>query len=244
MTDSPKATPHTPDESREIELEFTNAPNMLTLTRIFAVPLVVGLLFKKEPNYDMAASLVFGAAAITDYFDGYIARSRQLITVYGKLMDPLADKFLVVSSLVMLQYMDRIHPLVVMLLICRELAITGLRALASAEGVIIAASGGGKWKTAVQMVAIPFMMVKQGLWGIPLFEIGQVLLYLSLVQSLWSAKDYVVDFFKAFAEARKLKSRERRAVREARIKSRSERLAAKASRTQHEHSKAKGSAQP
>lgn len=217
----------TKNEPRELELEFTNAPNLLTLTRILAVPLVVALLFKRDPDYDLAASLIFGAAAITDYFDGYIARTRQLITVYGKLMDPLADKFLVVSSLVMLQYMERIHPVVVILLICRELAITGLRALASAEGVVIAASGGGKWKTAVQMVAIPFMMVKQGVWGIPLFRIGEVLLYLSLVQSLWSAKDYVVDFFKAFAEARKQKSRERRAVREARIQSRSNRLAAK-----------------
>lgn len=227
----PESLPKTLNESlhepRELELEFTNAPNLLTLTRILSVPLVVGLLFKNEPNYDLAAALVFGAAAITDYFDGYIARTRQLITVYGKLMDPLADKFLVVSSLVMLQHMGRIHPIVVILLICRELAITGLRALASAEGVEIAVSGGGKWKTAVQMVAIPFMMVKQGLWGIPLFEIGQVGLYLSLVQSLWSAKDYIVAFFKAFAEARKLKSRERRAVREARIKSRSQRLAAK-----------------
>ncbi len=72
------------------------------------------------------------------------------------------------------------------------------------------------------------MMVKQGLWGLPLFKIGEVLLYMSLVQSLWSAKDYVVDFFKAFAEARRLKSREKRALREARIQARSQRLAAKA----------------
>jgi CDP-diacylglycerol--glycerol-3-phosphate 3-phosphatidyltransferase len=124
-------------------------------------------------------------------------------------MDPLADKFLVVSCVIMLQELHRIHPVVVMLLICRELAITALRALASAEGVIIDASRGAKWKTATQMLAIPLMMIKPGIFGIPLFAIGEVLLYVSLGISLWSAVDYMIDFFRALREKRRAKKKAR-----------------------------------
>lgn len=194
------------------DLKFNTTPNILTLIRMAFVPVVVGLLLIKEPTWDLVAAIAFGFASITDYFDGYIARSTKQVTVYGKLMDPLADKFLVVSSLVMLQDLGRIHPIVVMLLICREIAITGLRALASAEGMIIAASPSAKWKTITQMVAIPLLMVKQGLWGIPLFQAGEVLLYVSLGISLWSAVDYIVDFFKAFKASRKQSRLRRRGV--------------------------------
>ncbi len=209
-------------------MRFTTTPNLLTLVRMAFVPVVVGILFLRDPFWDLIAALVFAAASITDYFDGYLARTQKSETVYGKLLDPLADKFLVVSSLVALQELERIHPVIVMVLICRELAITGLRALASAEGVVIGASPTAKWKTATQMVAIPFLMVKQGLWGIPLFRIGEWLLYISLAISLWSAKDYIVDFFRAAKEQRKRKARERRLAREARIAARSARIEARA----------------
>ena len=165
-------------------------------------PLVVGLLFIKEPFWDLTAAILFGVASITDYFDGYIARVQKSVTVYGKLMDPLADKFLVVSCLVMLQHLGRIHPIVVMVLICRELAITALRALASAEGVIISASGSGKWKTATQMLAIPLIMIDRTVVGVSLFKVGQALLYISLFISLWSAVDYMIDFFRALQKKR------------------------------------------
>lgn len=178
------------------ELQFTNAPNLLTLGRVILVPVVVALLFVREPAYDFAASMVFAVASITDYFDGYLARRQKLITVYGKLMDPLADKFLVVSCLIMLQQLGRVHPVVNMLLICRELGITSLRALASAEGVVIAASTGAKWKTTFQMVAIGILIGYPFVESVPLEPIGQVLLYLSLALSLISAKDYAVDFFR------------------------------------------------
>jgi len=178
---------------------------------------VVAALFKRNEAWDLAAALIFGAASITDYFDGYIARKQQVVTLYGKLLDPLADKFLVVSALIMLQELGRIHAVIVMLLICREMAITGLRALASAEGVIIPASSSAKWKTATQMVAIPFLMVKQGLWGIPLYQVGEVLLYISLAISLWSAKDYAVDFFRGARAARKARTEAKRLTKEAKI---------------------------
>ena len=198
------------------ELNFTNTPNLLTLSRMAFVPLVVFCLFMKTPQWDFLAALLFTIASITDYLDGYIARKQKIETVYGKLMDPLADKFLVVSALVMLQELGRIHPVVVILLICREMAITGLRALASAEGFVIGASASAKWKTAAQMVAIPFLMLQHGLFGIPVYPAGTALLYISLAISLWSAKDYIVDFFRAVAAKRKVKAEERRQKRLAR----------------------------
>lgn len=213
------------------DLTFNTVPNRLTLLRMAFVPVVVGLLFLREPQWDLVAGIAFGVASVTDYLDGYIARSRKLVTIYGKLMDPLADKFLVVSSLIMLQELGRIHPVVVMILICRELAITGLRALASAEGVIIAASEGAKWKTATQMVAIPLIMIRERLFGVPFYPIGMALLYLSLGMSLWSAKDYVVAFFKAMKESRKNRAHERKLVREARRAARAARLAEKTARS-------------
>ncbi|OFZ21737.1 MAG: CDP-diacylglycerol--glycerol-3-phosphate 3-phosphatidyltransferase [Bdellovibrionales bacterium GWB1_55_8] len=197
------------------ELTFRTTPNFITLARIAFVPVVVGLLFLNDPIWDLVAALTFGIASFTDYLDGYIARKSKTITVYGKLLDPLADKFLVVSSLVMLQHLGRIHVVIVILLICRELAITGLRALASAEGVIIPASSSAKWKTATQMVAIPLLMVKTDLLGIPFFSIGTALIYISLAISLWSARDYVADFFVGMKEKRRIalekkKTREKR----------------------------------
>ena len=195
------------------------------------VPLVVGLLFINTDKSDLWAGWLFAVASITDYFDGYLARRQKVVTVYGKLMDPLADKFLVVSALIMLQHLGRIHPIVVILLICREMAITGLRALASAEGVIIPASSSAKWKTATQMVAIPFIMARN-LWGIPVYTLGMTLLYISLAISLWSAKDYVVDFFRAIKKSREMKAIEKKNARQARLASRAARLAKKAKRGQ------------
>lgn len=200
------------------ELTFNTTPNMLTLLRFAFVPLVVFFLFLPQKQMTWIATTLFIIAAITDFFDGYLARSRQQVTIYGKLMDPLADKFLVVSSLVMLQYLGRIHPTVVILLICRELAITGLRALASAEGVIIAASESAKWKTATQMIALPLIMLQAPgeapLGGIPFYPLGMGLLYLSLGMSLWSAKDYVVAFFRALKETQRLRRQQRKLNRQ------------------------------
>ena len=194
------------------ELKFNTLPNQLTAVRMVFVPIVVTLLYMKTFQTDVMAAVAFSIAAITDYFDGKIARETKSITIYGKLMDPLADKFLVVCSLIMLQEMGRIPSIVVMVLVCRELAITGLRALASAEGVIIDASSGGKWKTLTQMFAIPWLMVNPGLFGIPLFKMGTVLLYISIGMSLWSALQYVLGFFAGL----RVRAKERRKLRKLR----------------------------
>jgi CDP-diacylglycerol--glycerol-3-phosphate 3-phosphatidyltransferase len=212
-------------------MTFNTTPNQLTLVRMAFVPVVIACLFQEDRFWHWIAAFAFSAAGITDYFDGYIARTQKVVTVYGKLMDPLADKFLVVSALVMLQHLGTIHPLIVIVLICREIAITGLRALASAEGVIIPASGGAKWKTLVQMFALPFLMAPYDWMGIPFRIGGMTLMYLSLGISLWSAKDYVVDFFKGLRESRASRALERKHAREARLASRAARMAAKAARS-------------
>ena len=188
------------------QLTFDTAPNRLTLLRILAVPAVVYFLTWRTLKGDSIACAAFIAAAITDWFDGYLARTTKAITIYGKLMDPLADKFLVVATLIMLLTLGRIDPYVVMLLICREMAITSLRALASAEGVIIAAGSGGKWKAALQMVGIPFLILNIKLWDtIDCKLVGIVLIYVSIFLSLTSALTYSLDFFRGLREKLKAK---------------------------------------
>lgn len=211
------------------QLTFHTTPNYLTLLRVIMVPAVILALFQKTPLGDFLAAVFFGVAGITDYFDGYLARKYKIETVYGKLLDPLADKFLVICSLIMLQHLNRMSPVVVMVLVCRELTITGLRALASAEGVIVSASAGGKWKTAIQMTAIPCLMIGDA-FGIPFFSIGMCLTYLSLAFSLWSAKDYIVDFFRGLKVASAIRKERRIQKKIARQKKRELRLKSKLQR--------------
>ena len=182
-------------------LTFDTPPNRLTLLRMLAVPAVIYFLSQRNATNDIIACVVFALAAITDWFDGYLARAYEAVTIFGKLMDPLADKFLVVGTLVMLQHLNRIHPYLVIVLICREMGITSLRALASAEGVIIPAGTGGKWKAALQMVAIPFLIIYVKIFDfISCDTVGTVLMYISVALSLTSASTYVWDFFKGLKE--------------------------------------------
>lgn len=178
-------------------LTFDTVPNRLTVLRMFCVPGVVYCMSRQIFNFDIAAAVLFSLAAITDYFDGHIARTYKTVTIFGKLMDPLADKFLVLGALIMLQQLGRTHYLLVMILIFREMAITSLRALASAEGVIIAAGTGGKWKAALQMVAIPFLIIDRTLFTyFDCHFIGMILLSISVGLSLTSAASYAWDFYK------------------------------------------------
>ena len=131
-----------------------NAPNVLTMLRIVAVPVVVVALLVETPEGDVIAAAVFALAALTDGLDGYIARRRREITTFGQLMDPLADKLLVTAALVSLVSLGRLAAWVAMVIIAREFAVTGLRSLAAERGVVIAASWLGKLKTALQVAAI------------------------------------------------------------------------------------------
>ena len=135
-----------------------NLPNVLTLLRILLVPVLVVVLLGETENGDLWAAIVFGLASATDAMDGYLARSRNAITSFGKLMDPIADKLLIIAALVSLVSLDRLAAWVAMVIIARELTVTVTRMQATQHGLIIASSWWGKAKTIVQVAAIFFLI--------------------------------------------------------------------------------------
>jgi CDP-diacylglycerol--glycerol-3-phosphate 3-phosphatidyltransferase len=138
-----------------------NVPNVLTVLRILLVPVLVVALLDETPNGDLLAAIVFAVASLTDAVDGYLARSRQWVTNFGKLMDPVADKLLVIGALVALVSLDRLAAWVAMVIIAREFAVTALRMAATAEGVVVPANTFGKAKTVLQ-VGMVFALIVAG----------------------------------------------------------------------------------
>jgi CDP-diacylglycerol--glycerol-3-phosphate 3-phosphatidyltransferase len=191
---------------RPLRQELTDLPNVITLARIGLIPLILILVDNNSPGRSAVAAIVFIVAAVTDALDGYLARRMNLVTVVGKFLDPLADKLIVLATLVWLVAAGRVPAWLVVLLMSRELAITGLRAIASSRGLVIAAGAGGKTKTALQLVGISFLLVHFR-YPIVLFdftldfhEVGIYVLYLSLAMSLISAFEYFKFFARAAAE--------------------------------------------
>jgi CDP-diacylglycerol--glycerol-3-phosphate 3-phosphatidyltransferase len=175
-------------------------PNLLTGYRFAIVPV---LLFLLQPGRgDIVALLAFFlflSGALTDLADGYLARKHGIESVLGKLMDPLADKMLVATPLIMLIPMDRIPAWVSLLIISRELAVTGLRGLAAASGIIVSASGLGKIKSVFQYTALCVLIFPATFLPIPfLHDLGRVILYVSLLLTLWSGFDYFVRLQKIY----------------------------------------------
>lgn len=175
-------------------------PNLLTAYRFAIVPV---LLFLLQPSRDnllaLCAFFLFLSGALTDLADGYLARKYQIVSVLGKLMDPLADKMLVATPLIMLIPMGRIPAWVSLLIISRELAVTGLRGLAAASGIVVSASGLGKVKSVFQYTALCVLIFPAALEPIPhLHDIGRVILYVSLVLTVWSGIDYFVKLQKIY----------------------------------------------
>ena len=162
-----------------------NLPNALTLLRILAVPVVVVALLGETPNGDALAAAVFALAAATDGHDGYFARSRGSITTFGKLMDPIADKLLIVAALVSLVSLDRLEAWVAMVIIAREFAVTVMRVIAAERGVVIAASWLGKAKTVLQIAAV-FALIAAN----PAPVWVDALVYLAVAATLISGADY------------------------------------------------------
>src|ERR1022692_4033217 len=139
-----------------------NLPNVLTVLRIMLVPALVVALLGNTPDGDVIAAIVFALASLTDFVDGYLARARDSITTFGKLMDPLADKLLIVAALISLVSLHRLAAWIAMVIITRELAVTVLRLGATQAGVIIAASPLAKAKTCVQIAAILAVIAVHG----------------------------------------------------------------------------------
>lgn len=172
-------------------------PMWITMSRIFIVPVIVALMFPDELALNVAAALLFMLASITDYYDGYFARKYNAVSNMGKFMDPIADKVLVTSILVMLATYQRIDPIMVIIILARDNFIGGLRSVAAADGVIIDAKPAGKWKTALQMVAIPAMLIDERVFGLPFEKIGYWVLWGSVVLSVTSGVQYFWAYLKA-----------------------------------------------
>jgi CDP-diacylglycerol---glycerol-3-phosphate 3-phosphatidyltransferase len=169
----------------EREMFPLNLPNALTLLRILAVPVVVVALLGETPNGDTLAAGVFALAALTDGLDGYFARSRDSITTFGKLMDPLADKLLITGALLSLVSLHRLAPWIAMVIIGREVAVTILRTIAAERGIVIAASWLGKLKTVLQIAAIIALIAAD-----PSPFWVDLLVYVALAVTVVSGADY------------------------------------------------------
>ena len=168
-----------------------NLPNRLTILRVIMIPFfVVFLLLDKGFATEMTALVLFAAASLTDFFDGYIARKHNLVTNFGKFMDPLADKLLVCSAMICLIELGRLPAWIVIIIIAREFIISGFRLVASDNGVVIAASYWGKFKTVSQMFMIMLLIIHPE--GTVFFWLEQILIYVSLILTVVSLLDYVM----------------------------------------------------
>ncbi|WP_067617032.1 CDP-diacylglycerol--glycerol-3-phosphate 3-phosphatidyltransferase [Alicyclobacillus acidiphilus] len=181
-----------------------NLANRITLARIFLVPVVALVLLmhydfwsftingQTTTGSEIVATLVFLLAASTDGLDGYIARKRKIITNFGKFLDPLADKLLVSAVLISLVQMQRLPAWVAIVIISREFAVTGLRLVAAAEGLVIAASSFAKLKTVTQMIAMAALILNNFPFSLFGFPFASVMLYIMVVATVLSGLDYFV----------------------------------------------------
>ncbi|HVS28108.1 MAG TPA: CDP-diacylglycerol--glycerol-3-phosphate 3-phosphatidyltransferase [Solirubrobacteraceae bacterium] len=175
-----------------------NLPNVLTLLRILAVPVLVVALLGHEPNGDLLAAVVFAVASLTDAIDGYLARSRNWVTSFGRLMDPIADKLLIVAALVALVSLQRVAAWVAMVIIAREFAVTALRMAAAQQRIALPVSALGKLKTIVQVAAVMALIaVPARPWWV------DALVYLTVAITLLSGADYAFDLRRKIDEAKR-----------------------------------------
>lgn len=187
-----------------------NLPNLLTLIRIIMIPIFMVVLLLKFPGgktyfpyQDYVAAFIFIVAAATDGLDGYIARKMRQVTNLGKFLDPLADKLLVSAALISLVELEMVSAWIVWIILAREFAVTGIRAIAAADGVVISASKLGKLKTLTQVIAISALILRD--WPLSLINIhiGQPMIYIALILTVISGVDYLVKARHLFSTARK-----------------------------------------
>ena len=172
-----------------------NFPNVLTVIRILLVPVLVVALLDKTPGGDLLAAIVFAVASLTDAIDGYLARVRNSVTTFGKLMDPIADKLLIIGALVSLVSLGRVEAWVAMVIIAREFAVTALRMAATQQGVVIVASPLGKLKTFMQVAAVMALIAVDGhpVWV-------ALLVYATVAVTVFSGADYFFGLRRRISE--------------------------------------------
>ena len=175
---------------------YKNLPNLLTITRILAIPVVMVLLYFPGPWASFLGAVCFSVAGATDILDGFLARRQRSVTPFGKFMDPLADKLLVSAALIMLIPLGRVPAWMVVIIIGRELMVTGLRGLAATEGIILAPDRWGKSKTILQMVAITALILHYPYQAFDFHRLGMALLWVALIVTVTSGVGYFWAFFR------------------------------------------------
>lgn len=175
-----------------------NLANRITISRIVLVPVIAALMYAPGIFWAWLAFLLFLLASASDFLDGHIARRENQVTSFGKFLDPLADKVLVASLLIVLVDLGRAPGWVVILIICRELLVTGLRAVAASDGVVVAADRYGKIKTIFQLIALGFLIVHYPVLGIDPQLIGEILLYIALALTVFSGINYFIVFYRTW----------------------------------------------
>ncbi|WP_373600574.1 CDP-diacylglycerol--glycerol-3-phosphate 3-phosphatidyltransferase [Paraclostridium bifermentans] len=179
-----------------------NLPNKLTLFRIFLIPIFIIVMMINIPSKFLIACIIFIIASVTDAMDGHIARKYNLITDFGKFMDPLADKLLVISALTTMIEYNLVAAWMVIIIVARELTVSILRAIAAADGKVIAASSGGKLKTISQMVAIVVLLLGAHTGSILLINIGKITILIATLLTLYSGWEYVYKNKNLFMESK------------------------------------------
>ncbi|MBC7962911.1 MAG: CDP-diacylglycerol--glycerol-3-phosphate 3-phosphatidyltransferase [Steroidobacteraceae bacterium] len=190
----------------DLPSQILNLPNILTMMRIAAIPLLAALLLSPSKESGFWAAVVFALASITDWLDGYLARRMGIVTVFGKFLDPIADKMIVMAAMVMILPFDRVPAWMVLVILGREIIITGLRGIASSEGIVIQASDLGKFKTIFQIVAILglvlhydynwFFGIAHPLLTVNMHNVGMFYLWIATGLTIWSGVDYLARFIK------------------------------------------------
>ena len=190
--------------------QIWNLPNILTMLRIAAIPLLCILLLSPDRDAGFWAAALFAAASVTDWLDGYLARRMGIVTVFGKFLDPIADKLIVMAALIMILPFDRVPAWMVLVILGREMIITGLRGIASTEGIVIAASNLGKFKTIFQLVAIIglllhydyrwFFGIEHELLVVNMHNVGMFYLWIATVITIWSGVDYLYKFVRVIVK--------------------------------------------
>lgn len=179
--------------------QILSLPNGLTIIRILAIPIILFLLFYPEPEQGcrLLTALFFLSVAVTDTLDGYIARRRGMVTTLGKFLDPLADKLLIVAALIALIPARGIPAWMVIVIIGREISVTGLRGIAVSQGIVISATRLGKYKTVLEVASISFLILKGDYFSIDWYQVGMGLLWVAMALAVISGVDYFKKFLKS-----------------------------------------------
>jgi CDP-diacylglycerol--glycerol-3-phosphate 3-phosphatidyltransferase len=176
--------------------EIFNLPNTITLLRISVVPFLFILLSSPGEFWSLILAILFIAASITDFLDGFIARRYQLITTMGKFLDPLADKLIVNTAMILMLPIGRIPAWIVAITIIRDLIVDGIRSIASSEGLFIQSSRLAKQKTVAQIFAVTALMIHYPIFGVDAHAVGMVILYIAFILTVYSGTDYFLKFYR------------------------------------------------